>query len=108
MVDLSIHPNWARSSSSRRSMAYTIIIFGKSHEYSGPTGASVPDSSITISKITQRFYDTIICEDQNFTPLHYVFAYNVGYISEHLITVYLLRCLSSRRRPIPIGRNGQG
>ncbi len=37
MVDLSIHPNWARSSSSQRSMAYTIIIFGKPHEYSGPT-----------------------------------------------------------------------
>ena len=37
MVDLSIHPNWARSSSSQRSMGYTIIIFGKPHEYSGPT-----------------------------------------------------------------------
>ncbi len=41
MVDLSIHPNWARSSSSQRSMAYTIIIFGKPHDYSGPTGASM-------------------------------------------------------------------
>jgi hypothetical protein len=40
MVDLSIHPNWARSSSSQRSMAYTIIIFGKPHEYSGPTVGS--------------------------------------------------------------------
>ncbi len=38
MVDLSIHPNWARSSSSQRSMAYTIITFGKPHEYSRPTG----------------------------------------------------------------------
>ncbi len=33
MVDLSIHPNRARSSSSQRSMAYTIITFGKPHEY---------------------------------------------------------------------------
>ena len=41
MVDLSIHPNWARSSSSQRSMAYTIIIFGKPHEYSGPTGVEI-------------------------------------------------------------------
>ena len=39
MVDLSIHPNWARSSSSRRSMAYTIITFGEPHDYSGPTVA---------------------------------------------------------------------
>ncbi len=38
MVELSIHPNWARSSSSQRSMAYTIITFGKPHEYSRPTG----------------------------------------------------------------------
>ena len=37
MVDPSNHPHWAGSSSSRRSMAYTIIIFGKPHEYSGPT-----------------------------------------------------------------------
>ena len=41
MVDLSIHPNWARSSSSQRSMAYTIIIFGKLHEYSGPTTVGI-------------------------------------------------------------------
>ena len=42
MVDLSIHPNWARSSSSQRSMAYTTTIFGKPHEYSGPTGVAIP------------------------------------------------------------------
>jgi len=41
MVDLSSHPNWARSSSSQRSMADTNIIFGKPHEYSGPTGVEI-------------------------------------------------------------------
>ena len=34
---ITIHPNWARLSSSQRSMGYTIIIFGKPHEYSGST-----------------------------------------------------------------------
>ena len=47
MVDPSIHPNWARSSSSQRSMAYTISIFGKPHEYSGPT---VRDTVMALDK----------------------------------------------------------
>ena len=44
MVEPSIHPNWARSSSSQRSMAHTIITFGKPHECSGPTGGARPRS----------------------------------------------------------------
>ena len=38
MADLSTHPNWARSSSSRQPMDCITTTSGKPHEFSGPTG----------------------------------------------------------------------
>ncbi len=46
LIDLSIHPNWTRSSSPQRSMADTIIIVGKPHEYSEPTGHMADPSTM--------------------------------------------------------------
>ncbi len=49
MADLSTHPNWARSSSFRQSMACITPTSGKPHEFSGPTAHLQDGRSVSAS-----------------------------------------------------------